>query len=780
MRIGVFAILLLSMVEVSAQTIRGKVSDEDGRPIAYANIVLLTADSVFVDGTVTSDTGHFLFESTSHGKDAAILKITHAGFDPLYSPYNGDDSIQIILTSHVNQLSEVTVTPPTYRLKGNGLVVSIQNSSLSKMDDLGRMLEFIPGLQSSNGGLHVFGKGTPLIYINGRILYDMAELERLKPSDIASVEIIRNPGSAYSASSQAVVKIKTVRRQGDGLSMDMRSYFQLAHKTREGLNWNANYRAGKLDMFVYLNYLHADDYNTESSIYDIKSESPFTICNSKKEDNTRYFCLGKIGFDYYFTQRQNVGAYFSYKYNKLDATGHENVTVSEVGTPADRQEYSTKNILTEPGYRANAYYSGHIGSVDVSFSNDFYMSDNRQRQNVEGNSGIHGAQFAATSNHLKNRLAASDLSFRFDKGNSTWEFGSTYNNTYRTNDYDSEGGIDLIERQKIVENKWAAYVDYSLSVGKCEIDAGLRYELYKYDYYRNGQHIDGQSKTYSNLYPNMDISYPVGDVQLNLSYSAKSQKPHYNALDGNIQYVSRNLYHGGNPLLKPSNIHTVELAMLYKGLTLSADYILMKNPLYFTYRFYNPEHTVILATYDNYPKVNIFQAVASYSRTFGIWKPQLTVEVMAGDYEFSQSGKTFKYNQPLFTFDFNHIFTFPHQWYAYILTKYQTSGCDEHGLKLKSSGRLSINITKRWKNLSVVFLLNDITRSYKDSYRDLHAPSGQPNITIPKTSRSAYVTALMPLVRNTKEPMPQRRNLAECKPAQLRHCRCHGSFIYSS
>ena len=143
----------------------------------------------------------------------------------------------------------------------------------------------------------------------------------------------------------------------------------------------------------------------------------------------------------------------------------------------------------------------------------------------------------------------------------------------------------------------------------------------------------------------------------------------------------------------------------------------MQNPLYFTYRFYTPEHTVILAPYDTYPKVNIFQAVASYSRTFGIWKPQLTVEVMAGDYEFSQSGKTFKYNQPLFTFDFNHIFTFPHQWYAYILTKYQTSGCDEHGLKLKSSGRLSINITKRWKNLSVVFLLNDITRSYKDSYR---------------------------------------------------------------
>lgn len=719
MRISVFTILLLSMIDMAAQSVRGRVWDEDGKPIPYANVVLLTADSVFVDGTVTSDNGHFLFESSSRGKEAALLKITCFGFNPLYRACTVDDSIEIILNSHVNQLSEVTVTPPSYRMNGNGLVVSIQNSSLSKMDDLGRMLEFIPGLQSSNGGLHVFGKGTPLIYINGRILSDLTELERLKPSDIASVEIIRNPGSVYSASSQAVVKIKTVRKQGDGLSMDMRSYFQLAHKTREGLNWQANYRAGKLDMFVFLNYLHADDYNTESSVYDIKSDNPFTLCNSQKKDIAKNRYMGKVGFDYYFTQRQNVGAYFSYDYNDLDATGHENVTVSEYGATNDRQEYSTKSILKMPVYRVNAYYSGHIGSVDVSFSNDFYMSDNRQRQNVEGNSGIHGAQFAATSNHLKNRLVASDLSFRFDKGSSVWELGSTYNNTYRTNDYDSEGGIDLIERQKIVENKWAAYVDYSLSVGKCEIDAGLRYELYKYDYYRNGQHIDGQSKTYSNLYPSMDISYPVGDVQLNLSYSAKSQKPHYNALDGNIQYVSRNLYQGGNPLLKPSNIHTVELAMMYKGLTLSADYILMKNPLYFTYRFYNPEHTVILATYDNYPKVNIFQAVVSYSRKFGIWKPQLTVEVMAGDYKFSQSGKTFKYNQPLFTFDFNNIFTFPHQWYAYLLTTYQTSGCDEQGLRLKSKGRISIDLAKRWKNLSVDFLLNDITRSFKDSYRTI-------------------------------------------------------------
>ena len=716
MRTCTIIFLLLFCNKIFADTIKGKVLDEDGRPIGYANIVLLTSDSIFIDGEVTSDTGDFIFRTIQITSDTYRLKISSVGFEPVEITVNSNDIGEIHMRSQTNDLSEILVTPPTYTMKGNGLVVSVQNSALSQLEDVGKMLEFMPGIQSNEDGLYVFGKGKPLIYLNGRILADMSELERLSPSDIATVEIIRNPGAAYSSSSQAVVKIKTIRKKGDGLGGDVKSYFQLAKRIRFGETFQTNYRTEKFDVFAYLSYLYADDYEKENSVYDIKSTDPFSLNSTQKSYTERNRYTGKIGFDYYFTQRQNIGAYYSFIYHDNKVKSNETVAVFRSGHDSDDQVYQMRHKIYVPSHRINAYYSGHIGSIDINFNNDLYWSVFRQSQVVDGFSGIHGSQLATNSNRLKNSLCASDLSLSYQKGKGLLEVGTTYNFTRRTNSYDSEGGVGLSVDQRIRENKWATYANYELSLDKWEFTAGLRYELYKYDYYRDGRHIREQSKIYRDLYPSMNISHSIGNANINLSYSSRSEKPHYNALDGNIQYVSRNLYTGGNPLLKPSNIYDIQLSMLYKELVLSADYIVKKNPIYNTYRFYDEQQDIILASYDNYPKVNFLQAQASYSKKFGIWKPQLTADFLMGDYVFEQAGKKFRMDKPLFSITFNNILSFPRQWYVYLYTLYQTDGCNEMGAKMKDRGRISLLVMKKWKNFSVDVLINDMTRSYTDAY----------------------------------------------------------------
>lgn len=717
MRVNMIMLLLLSVTNAVAQNLQGKVTDEDGNPIGFANVVLLTPDSTFIDGTVTTDSGDFLFHSAPANGDGYRLRVSSIGYEPFSKIFgNGDNPGTIRMRRQTNELSEIVVTPPEYKMKGNGLMVSIQNSSLSHMEDIGKMLDYLPGLQSTSGGLYVFGKGTPLVYLNGRILSDMSELERLRPSDIATVEIIRNPGATYSASSQAVVRIKTIRKQGDGLSADLITYFQLARRTRFGETLQTNYRAEKFDVFAYLKYMRADDYASEDSRYDIKSENPFSLNSTQKNYDLKKQYMGKVGFDYYFTQRQSIGLYYSYDYHTIDASRDENVSVIEKEETTDDQTYRSQAGLTLPSHRVNAYYSGHMGPVDISFNNDLYWSENKQSQSVDGESGIHGAQNAATANTLKNRLAASDLTLTYRRGINTWEIGTAYNYIHRTNDYKSEGGIELDEFQKIRENKWAVYADYQLSLDKWQIDAGLRYELYRYDYYKNNIHIDGQSKVYRNVYPGLSIYHPAGNVDLSFSYSSKSRKPDYNALDGNVMYISRNLYSGGNPQLKPSTTHDLQLMMLYRGLIVSADYIVTRNPIYFTYRFYDDDHTVILSSYDNYPKVNIFQAEVSYSRSFGLWKPQITVDFLKSDYRFEQAGRTYKLDSPLVSIDFNHTFSLPGQYYLYLITRYTTGGCNEYGLRMKNTGRISLYAVKKWGDFTVGVLLNDITRSLRDAY----------------------------------------------------------------
>lgn len=42
------------------------------------------------------------------------------------------------------------------------------------------VLKHIPGLQKKNDAYEVFGKGSPIIYVNGRLLRDLSELDQLE------------------------------------------------------------------------------------------------------------------------------------------------------------------------------------------------------------------------------------------------------------------------------------------------------------------------------------------------------------------------------------------------------------------------------------------------------------------------------------------------------------------------------------------------------------------------------------------------------------------------
>lgn len=56
-------ILLISLttcISLAAQTITGKITDEQQQPIGYVNIVLQQADSTFVTGTVSDEKGNSL------------------------------------------------------------------------------------------------------------------------------------------------------------------------------------------------------------------------------------------------------------------------------------------------------------------------------------------------------------------------------------------------------------------------------------------------------------------------------------------------------------------------------------------------------------------------------------------------------------------------------------------------------------------------------------------------------------------------------------------------
>ena len=126
----------------------------------------------------------------------------------------------------------ITAKRPDYQIKDGNLVTRIENSLLSKSGTGNDVLKHIPGIQEKEGKFTVFGKGTPIIYINGREIRDLSELDRLSSTEIRQVEVVTNPGARYKANAKAVIRIKTVRQSGDGIGIDIRSTWGQSENSR--------------------------------------------------------------------------------------------------------------------------------------------------------------------------------------------------------------------------------------------------------------------------------------------------------------------------------------------------------------------------------------------------------------------------------------------------------------------------------------------------------------------------------------------------------------------
>ena len=191
-KIFLFALIGITLpVTLSAQTVSGKLIDENSQPLPYANVVLLSLpDSAFVSGTISGEDGTFTLEATS---ESQIVKISSIGYKTVYKPITPANIGIVKLLSDAQMLGEVVVKGniPVTRIKNDALETNVQGTVLSKAGTAEDVLAYIPGLQKKTDGFEVLGKGSPLIiYINGRKLRDFAELDQLTSEEIKSVEVL--------------------------------------------------------------------------------------------------------------------------------------------------------------------------------------------------------------------------------------------------------------------------------------------------------------------------------------------------------------------------------------------------------------------------------------------------------------------------------------------------------------------------------------------------------------------------------------------------------------
>lgn len=101
---------------LSAQSIRGKVVNEQQQPVAFANVVMRhMPDSTFVSGCVTDEQGEFRLSDTS--RRATHVAISFIGYEAFISAIpQGGDIGTIVMKQNNRILDEVVIKPIFQRL----------------------------------------------------------------------------------------------------------------------------------------------------------------------------------------------------------------------------------------------------------------------------------------------------------------------------------------------------------------------------------------------------------------------------------------------------------------------------------------------------------------------------------------------------------------------------------------------------------------------------------------------------------------------------------------
>ena len=714
----IMLIWVVSTTSIYSQTVAGKIVDESNQPIEFANIVCLSLpDSTFIYGTISDQDGKFTIpENSSKG----ILRISSVGYATTYKECKDRNIGTILLHSDTQLLGEVVVKGnlPVTRMKGDALVTSVQNSVLAKAGSANDVLGKVPGILKDKDSFEVFGKGTPLIYINGREVRDKSELEQLSSEDIKHVELITNPGARYDATVNAVVRIQTIRRTGDGFGFNLNSSYYQSENVDLVEQADVNYRHNGLDMFAMFRYDKMEFRERTNVHQTLISKKQLDLENQLKYNDNKQWLRGNIGMNYMFDENNSIGIKYSIQGSpRYDSKLYTTSKVSLDGKVFDRlQNFTSSETDNELNHQLNAYYTGRVGNLEIDFNADYYQSGYLQEDITGEESEEQEDRDVHAASDVANNLAAAKLVLSYPVWKGKFSVGGEWTYTHRKDNYLNVENYVPSSNSKMNEMNITAFAEYSRSISIGDFILGARYEQIKFDYYKDDLHIDDQSRSYDNIYPNVSFNTRIGKVKTQISYTVKTQRPSYRLLSNSSLYIDRFSIQQGNPTLKSEITHNLNWIASWKFLQLSLGYQQTKNAIIYWGEPLNPnEYTILLKSINLNKSLPMLNAFISASPHIGIWESRLSLGITKQWLTIDSDGQQLKLNEPRFTGVLSNSFTLPENFLLSLDMQFRSKGDLRNVYFDRFNSYVDISLRKSFLNdaLSIEVRGDDLFRQQK-------------------------------------------------------------------
>ncbi|MBA6151980.1 outer membrane beta-barrel family protein [Gelidibacter maritimus] len=585
--------LLLCLILISSigfaqdYAISGITGDIDGRPVAFANVILMKAvDSTVVKGVSTNEKGYFRLNKLA--SDTYLMRFSFIGFNDVYKSVMVDQELDlgvIVLHESSEELDEVNiiVKKPTLKKEVDRLIFNVENTALIE-GNMFDVLKSTPGILVLDNSIQV-KNASPTVYINDKKVHLSNEelvqlLESSSANSIKSVEVITNPSAKYDAESGAVINIVMSKNLVTGYRGNVFANFTQGVFPRYDGGMSHFFKNEKIDFFANYTYSHDKINRGQEDVINYLDGAGNIDQTFKSETNRNTWSRThnfNFNFDYSINEKNTLSLssnmlvlpYFEYKIKN-------NTDVYDASQNLDY--YFDANNLSDDdkynlGFDLDFVHQFEKAGEKLSANVHFTTYNYNRNQNVKSNYFDSDNSFLTstayrTDNHQDTKIYTAKVDYNLPIGEaSSLEIGAKGSNIQSASDitqFDIVNGTETIDPNNTNafdydETIYAGYVNYAKDWEKLSLTAGLRAEKTLVEGHSAFDNVTN-TQDYLEWFPTASLNYAFSDsFSLYTNYKRSIGRPDYQSLNPFQFYLNDVTIVTGNPNLQPVVVNNVVL-----------------------------------------------------------------------------------------------------------------------------------------------------------------------------------------------------------------------------
>lgn len=563
-----FAIMLLGcMIQgVFAQNLEIKGMVRNGRdkaPLEFANVVLQTADSVFITGTTTDGKGRFMLDKVKAGD--YLLAVSSLGYETQYIALDGFnksiDLKEILMEDAAVSLDGVTVSASNTSSRSDRKLIFPSDrqvkASTNGMDLLQQLMLPKITVNPMSNEIKVPGNGEVQLRING-VKVELDEIKALLPTDIIRIEFHDNPGLRYRNAEVVLDYIVRRPETGGNFSVDMsqgvnalwgehRVSGKINHKKSE---FGASYRIGPRDF-----------YGMSRDNEEIFHLADGTVLHRKETGDPSHASMFmhnlNLNYSVQDPEKYLFNATFRYWNNHQPHWDYRGI-LSNLDNPDDYVDMVDLNSSDNQVPALDLYYQRNlkndqtlvfnvVGTYNRTSSHRFYQESRGEELLTDINNRVSGKKYSLIGEAIYEKKLANGNSL----SGGVWHTQSFSDNEYR-NGHDYETHMD--------QSASSIYSEFKGKVRKLDYMLGV--ELARLYYKQEGTDDSDQFYTFN---PRFTLQYALpGQSFIRLKGYVGNLSPSLGNLNAVEQVIDSLQLQRGNPRLESYMSYLLDLNYEYQ------------------------------------------------------------------------------------------------------------------------------------------------------------------------------------------------------------------------